>query len=33
VDSGSTNLAAVKAFPNDLLLTVATHDPAIAAAM
>jgi DeoR/GlpR family transcriptional regulator of sugar metabolism len=32
VDSGSTNLAAAKAFPNDLRLTVATHDPAIAAA-
>ena len=33
VDSGSTNLAAVKAFPDDLRLTVATHDPAIAAAV
>ena len=33
VDSGSTNLAAVKAFPDDLRLTVATHDPAIAAAL
>ena len=30
---GSTNLAAVKAFPDDLRLTVATHDPAIAAAL
>ena len=33
VDSGSTNLAAVKAFPDDLRLTVATHDPAIGAAL
>ena len=33
VDSGSTNLAAAKAFPEDLRLTVATHDPAIAAAL
>jgi DeoR/GlpR family transcriptional regulator of sugar metabolism len=33
VDSGSTNLAAVEAFPDDLRLTVATHDPAIAAAL
>jgi DeoR/GlpR family transcriptional regulator of sugar metabolism len=33
VDSGSTNLAAVKAFPYDLRLTVATHDPAIAVAL
>src|ERR1700723_490059 len=33
VDSGSTNLAAVKALPDDLRLTVATHDPAIAAAL
>jgi DeoR/GlpR family transcriptional regulator of sugar metabolism len=33
VDSGSTNLAAMKAFPDDLRLTVATHDPAIAAAL
>jgi DeoR/GlpR family transcriptional regulator of sugar metabolism len=33
VDSGSTNLAAVKAFPDDLRLTVATHDPVIAAAL
>jgi DeoR/GlpR family transcriptional regulator of sugar metabolism len=33
VDSGSTNLAAVKAFPDNLRLTVATHDPAIAAAL
>ena len=33
VDSGSTNLAAVKALPEDLRLTVATHDPAIAAAL
>jgi DeoR/GlpR family transcriptional regulator of sugar metabolism len=33
VDSGSTNLAAVKAFPDDLRLTVATHDPTIAAAL
>src|ERR1700722_12114348 len=33
MDSGSTNLAAVKAFPDDLRLTVATHDPAIAAAL
>ena len=33
IDSGSTNLAAVKAFPDDLRLTVATHDPAIAAAL
>ncbi|HEY1862316.1 MAG TPA: DeoR/GlpR family DNA-binding transcription regulator [Roseiarcus sp.] len=33
VDSGWTNLAAVKAFPDDLRLTVATHDPAIAAVL
>jgi DeoR/GlpR family transcriptional regulator of sugar metabolism len=33
VDSGSTNLAAVKAFPDDLRLTLATHDPAIGAAL
>jgi DeoR/GlpR family transcriptional regulator of sugar metabolism len=33
VDSGSTNLAAVKAFPEGLRLTAATHDPAIAAAL
>src|ERR1700733_13138716 len=33
VDSGSTNLAAVKAFPDNLRLTVATHDPAIGAAL
>jgi DeoR/GlpR family transcriptional regulator of sugar metabolism len=33
VDSGSTNLAAVKALPEDLRLAVATHDPAIAAAL
>jgi DeoR/GlpR family transcriptional regulator of sugar metabolism len=33
VDSGSTNLAAAKAFPENLRLTVATHDPAIAAAL
>ncbi|HEY1887517.1 MAG TPA: DeoR/GlpR family DNA-binding transcription regulator [Roseiarcus sp.] len=33
VDSGSTNLAAAKAFPDDLRLTMATHDPAIAAAV
>jgi DeoR/GlpR family transcriptional regulator of sugar metabolism len=33
VDSGSTSLAAVKAFPEDLRLTAATHDPAIAAAL
>jgi DeoR/GlpR family transcriptional regulator of sugar metabolism len=33
VDSGSTNLAAVKAFPDDLRLTAATHDPAVAAAL
>lgn len=33
VDSGSTNLAAAKAFPDNLRLTVATHDPAIAAAL
>ena len=33
MDSGSTNLAAVKAFPDDLRLTVATHDPALAAAL
>jgi DeoR/GlpR family transcriptional regulator of sugar metabolism len=33
MDSGSTNLAAVKAFPDHLRLTVATHDPAIAAAL
>jgi DeoR/GlpR family transcriptional regulator of sugar metabolism len=33
IDSGSTSLAAVKAFPEDLRLNVATHDPAIAAAL
>jgi DeoR/GlpR family transcriptional regulator of sugar metabolism len=33
VDSGSTSLAAVKAFPEDLRVTAATHDPAIAAAL
>jgi DeoR/GlpR family transcriptional regulator of sugar metabolism len=33
VDSGSTNRAAVEAFPEDLQFTVATHDPAIAAAL
>ena len=33
VDSGSTNLAAAKAFPDDLGFTAATHDPAIAAAL
>jgi DeoR/GlpR family transcriptional regulator of sugar metabolism len=33
VDSGSTNLAAVQALPDDLRLTVATHDLAIAAAV
>jgi DeoR/GlpR family transcriptional regulator of sugar metabolism len=33
VDSGSANLAAVKAFPEGLRLTAATHDPAIAAAL
>ena len=33
VDSGSTNFAAVQALPNDLRLTVATHDPVIAAAV
>jgi DeoR/GlpR family transcriptional regulator of sugar metabolism len=33
VDSGSTNRAAVEAFPEDLQFTVATHDPAIATAL
>jgi DeoR/GlpR family transcriptional regulator of sugar metabolism len=33
VDSGSTNLAAARAFPTGLRLTAATHDPAIAAAL
>jgi DeoR/GlpR family transcriptional regulator of sugar metabolism len=33
IDSGSTNLAAARAFPEHLRLTVATHDPAIAAAL
>ena len=33
VDSGSTNLAAARAFPDDLRFTAATHDPAIAAAV
>jgi DeoR/GlpR family transcriptional regulator of sugar metabolism len=33
LDSGSTNLAAARAFPKDLRVTVATHDPAIAAAL
>jgi len=30
VDSGSTNLAAARAFPEGLRATAATHDPAIA---
>ena len=33
VDSGSTNLAAAKAFPDNIRLTAATHDPAIAAVL
>jgi DeoR/GlpR family transcriptional regulator of sugar metabolism len=33
IDSGSTNLAAARAFPDDIRLTAATHDPAIAAAL
>jgi DeoR/GlpR family transcriptional regulator of sugar metabolism len=33
IDSGSTNLAAAKAFPEGLQATAATHDPAIAAAL
>ena len=33
VDSGSTNLAAAKAFPQGLQVTAATHDPAIATAL
>jgi DeoR/GlpR family transcriptional regulator of sugar metabolism len=33
VDSGSTNLAAARAFPEHLAVTAATHDPAIAAAL
>ncbi len=33
VDSGSTNLAAVKAFPESLRVMAATHDPAIATAL
>ena len=33
VDSGSTNRAAVEAFPEGIQLTVATHDPAIATAL
>jgi DeoR/GlpR family transcriptional regulator of sugar metabolism len=33
VDAGSTNLAAAKAFPESLRVTVATHDLAIAAAL
>ena len=33
LDSGTTNLAAAKAVPEDLRLTAATHDPAIAAAL
>jgi DeoR/GlpR family transcriptional regulator of sugar metabolism len=33
VDSGSTNLAAVKAFPEGFAVTAATHDPMIAAAL
>jgi DeoR/GlpR family transcriptional regulator of sugar metabolism len=33
VDSGSTNLAAARALADNLRLTVATHDPAIAAAL
>ncbi len=31
IDAGSTNLAFARALPHDLPLTVATHDPAIAA--
>ena len=33
IDSGSTNLAAAKAFPEGLQATAATHDPAIAAVL
>jgi DeoR/GlpR family transcriptional regulator of sugar metabolism len=33
IDSGTTNLAAAKALADNLRLTVATHDPAIAAAL
>ena len=33
IDAGSTNLAAARALPEDLRATVATHDPAIAAAL
>jgi DeoR/GlpR family transcriptional regulator of sugar metabolism len=33
IDAGSTNLAVVRALSEDLRVTVATHDPAIAAAM
>jgi DeoR/GlpR family transcriptional regulator of sugar metabolism len=33
IDAGSTNLAAAKALSEDLRVTVATHDPAIAAAL
>ena len=33
IDSGSTNLAAAKAFPGGLRVTAATHDPAIATAL
>src|SRR5580698_3583999 len=32
IDAGSTNLAAARAFSEDLRVTVATHDPAIAVA-
>jgi DeoR/GlpR family transcriptional regulator of sugar metabolism len=33
IDAGSTNLAAARAFSEDLRVTVATHDPAIAVAL
>jgi len=33
IDSGSTNLAAARAFPEDLRVTAATNDPAIATAL
>ena len=33
IDAGSTNLAAARRLPQNLGLTVATHDPAIAAAL
>jgi DeoR/GlpR family transcriptional regulator of sugar metabolism len=33
IDAGSTNLAFARMLPADLKLTVATHDPSIAASL